>query len=70
MGGCKTYVLVNRADRQKDWQEKINTDYFVEYSKDTKGWGVYIPLTESVVLSAHVLFDEKISNRQSDYLGS
>ena len=47
---CKAYELVNRADRHnKDWQEQANTGYFVEYSKDTKGWGVYILSTESVV---------------------
>ena len=28
---------------------------------------MYIPLTESVVFSAHLLFDEKIPYRQSDY---
>ena len=40
--GRKASVLVNRADRRKDWQEKANSGYFVEYSKDNKGWGVYI----------------------------
>ena len=56
-------MLNNRADRRKDY----NTGYFVECSKDTKGWGMYIPSTESIVFSAHVLFDEKIPNRQTDY---
>ena len=28
---------------------------------------MYIPSTESVVFSAHILFDEKISNWKSDY---
>ena len=63
---CKAFVLVNRADRRKDWQEKVNTGYFVEYSEDTKGWGVNIPSTDPVVFSAYVLFDEKVSNRQTD----
>ena len=38
--GCKVYVLVNRTERRKEWQEKANTCYFVEYSEDTKSWGV------------------------------
>ena len=67
-GGARhIYVLVSRADRRKDWQEKVNPGYYVEYSDDSKSWGVYIPSTESAVLSAHVLFDEKIPSTQSDY---
>ena len=61
-------MLVNRADRRKDWQEEANTSYFIVYSEDIKGWGVHIPSTESVVFSDHVLFDEKIPNRQTDYI--
>ena len=41
-------MLVNHADRRKDWQEKANTGYFVEYFKDTKGWCVYIPSSACV----------------------
>ena len=39
----------------------------MEYSEDTKSWGVYIPSTESVVFCAHVMLDETIPNRQFDY---
>ena len=39
------------------WQEKANTGYFVEVSKNTKGWGLYIRVSFD---SAHLLCDEKI----------
>ena len=42
-------MSVVRADRCKDRQEKVNINYIVEYSKYTKGWGLYIPSTKSIV---------------------
>ena len=63
--GCKAYVLVPKADRRKDWEDKASVGYFIGYSKTKAGYRVL--LRDTVVTSVHVLFDESIPARSADY---
>jgi hypothetical protein len=63
--GCKAYVLIPKADRRKDWEDKAQIGWFIGYSRDKIGWRVM--LGDTVVTSVHVLFDEDIPERSADY---
>ena len=63
--GCKAYVLVPKADRRKDWEDKAMIGHFIGYSKTKKGY--QIMLHDTVVTSVHVLFDESIPERSVEY---
>ena len=63
--GCKAYVLVPKADRRKDWEDKALVGHFVGYSTDKKGYKIM--LHDTVVTSVHVLFDESIPERSVEY---
>ena len=66
---CKPYVLVNRAERRKVRIGRRRLILVTSWNTIQRYKGlVYIPSTSSVVFFAHVLFDEKILNRQSDYI--
>lgn len=52
--GCKAYVLVPKADRRKDWEEKAQTGYFVGFPDEQMGYQVLIG--DTIVTSVHVLF--------------
>ena len=62
--GCKAYVLVPKADRRKDWEDKARVGYFLGYSKTKVFYRVL--LGDTVVTSLHV-FDESIPARTEDY---
>jgi hypothetical protein len=63
--GCKCYVLVPKADRRKDWEDKSKVGYLMGYSLDKKGYRVLIGST--ILTSVHVLFDESIPPRSESY---
>lgn len=63
--GCKCYVLKPKADRRKDWEDKAWVGYFLGYSKNQVGYKVMLQETE--LTSVHVLFDESIPERLTDY---
>ena len=63
--GCKAYVLVPRADRRKDWDDKAMVGYFIGYSKTKAGYRIL--LGDTTVTSVRVLFDESIPERSADY---
>ena len=63
--GCKAYVLIPKADRRKDWEDKAMVGHFIGYSKTKVGYKVLLQDTE--VTSVHVLFDEAIPNRSTEY---
>jgi hypothetical protein len=63
--GCKAYVLVPKADRRKDWQDKSMIGIFIGLSTSKVGYRILIG--DTVVTSIHVLFDEKIPSREKDY---
>ena len=63
--GCKAYVLIPKADRRKDWEDKALTGHFIGYSKSKKGYQIL--LGDTVITSVHVLFDESIPERSADY---
>ena len=63
--GCKTYVLVPKADRRKGWEDKAMVGYNIGYSKTKVGYRVL--LGDTLVTSAHVLSDESIPERSVDY---
>ena len=63
--GCKAYVLVPKADRCKDWEDKAMVGYFIGHSKSKVGY--HVLLGDTVVTSVHVLFDESIPERSVDY---
>ena len=62
--GCKAYVLVPKADRQKDWEYKAMVGYFIGHSKSKVGYRVL--LGDTVITSVHVLFDESIPERSAE----
>jgi hypothetical protein len=63
--GCKAYVLIPKADRRKDWEDKSMIGHFIGYSKNKKGY--MIMCGDTVITSVHVLFDESIPERSADY---
>ena len=63
--GCKAYVLIPKADRRKDWEDKAMVGYFIGYSKTKADYRIL--LCDTVVTSVHVLFDECIPERGADY---
>jgi hypothetical protein len=63
--GCKSYVLVPKANRRKDWEDKAMIGIFLGLSKDKTGYRILIG--DTVVTSIHVLFDEKIPLRSEEY---
>ena len=63
--GCKCYVLIPKADRRKDWEDKAMVGHFLGYSKTKAGYRVMLQETE--VTSVHVLFDESIPDRSVEY---
>jgi hypothetical protein len=63
--GCKCYVLIAKADRRKDWEDKSMIGCLIGYSKDKKGYRVLIG--SAVITSVHVLFDESIPPRSESY---
>ena len=63
--GCKAYVLIPKADRRKDWEDKAMIGHFIGYSKTKIGYLVIIG--DTVLTSVHVLFDESIPERSADY---
>ena len=63
--GCKAYVLVPRADRRKDWEDKEMVGYFIGYSNTKAGYRIL--LGDTTVTSVHVLYDESIPERSPDY---
>jgi len=65
--GCKAYVLKPKAARNKDWDDKALTGYFVGYSESTVGWQIFLPATNEIVTTVHVLFDERAPERGADY---
>ena len=68
--GCKAYVLIPKADRRKDWEDKAMVCYFIGYSKTKAGYRIL--LCNTVVTSVHVyictkvLFDECIPELSAD----
>ena len=58
-------MLVPKADRRKDWEDKAMIGHFIGYSKTKKGY--QIMLHDTVVTSVHVLFDESIPERSVEY---
>ena len=65
--GCKAYVLKPKAQRFKDWQDKSQVGYFVGYSDTTIGWKIFLPQSNEIVTTVHVLFDERAPERAADY---
>jgi hypothetical protein len=65
--GSKAYVLINKGDRRKDWEEKAMTGHFVRYSDTKQGWTVWLPEYQKHVTSVHVLFDEQPPLREKEY---
>jgi hypothetical protein len=63
--GCKCYVLIPKADRRKDWEDKAMVGHFIGYSKTKIGYKILLQDTE--VTSVHVLFDESIPPRDEAY---
>ena len=59
--GCNAYVLVPKADRRKEWEDKAMVDYYIGYSKTKVGYRVL--LGDIIVTSVCVLFDESIPER-------
>ena len=39
--GCKAYVLVPKADRRKDWEDKAMVGYYIGYSKTKVGYSFF-----------------------------
>ena len=54
------YVLVPKANRRKDWEDKAMVGYYIGYSKTKVGYRVLLGDTV-------VLFDESIRERSADY---
>eukprot|EP00602_Paraphysomonas_sp_CaronLab_P004809 CAMPEP_0185023452 /NCGR_PEP_ID=MMETSP1103-20130426/6129_1 /TAXON_ID=36769 /ORGANISM="Paraphysomonas bandaiensis, Strain Caron Lab Isolate" /LENGTH=1343 /DNA_ID=CAMNT_0027556055 /DNA_START=49 /DNA_END=4080 /DNA_ORIENTATION=+ len=65
--GCRAYVLTTKADRRKDWDDKALIGYLIGYSDEKVGYDVYLPATDRVVTSVHVLTDESIPSRSESY---
>jgi hypothetical protein len=65
--GSKAYLLTNKSDRRKDWEEKAKTGYFVRYSDTKMGWTVWLPEYQKHETSVHVLFDEQPPLREEEY---
>ena len=66
-GGARyIYVLIPKADRRKDWEDKSTVGYYIGYSKTKVGYRAL--LGDTVVTSAHVLFDKFIPERSADCL--
>ena len=58
-------MLIPKADRRKEWEDKAMVGYFIGYSKTKAGYRIL--LCDTVVTSVHVLFDECIPERSADY---
>jgi hypothetical protein len=63
--GCKAYVLIPKANRRKDWEDKSMIGHFMGLSTTKVGYKVMIG--DTIVTSVHALFDEKIPPRSEEY---
>ena len=63
--GCRCYVLIPKADRRKDWEDKSKIGYYIGLSKTKIGYMVLIG--DIILTSIHVLFDERIPERSAEY---
>ena len=58
-------MLIPKADRRIDWEDKAMVGYFIGYSKTEAGYRIL--LRDTVVTFVHVLFDECIPERGADF---
>jgi hypothetical protein len=59
--------LKPNADRRKDWEDKVQIGYFTGYdTSDTIGWEIYLPVSDTFVMTVHVLLDERPPERSDD----
>ena len=65
--GCRTYVLSPKADRRKDWEDKALVGYLMGYSDEKVGYHVYLPESNKVVTTVHILTDESTPSRSEKY---
>ena len=61
---CKAYILILKADRKMDWEDKAMVGYFIWYSKKAR---CRVIMGDVVVTSVHVLLDEAIPEKFVDY---
>ena len=64
-GARHIYVLVPKADRRKDCEDKAMLGYYIGYPKTKVRYPVL--LGDTVVTTVHVLLDESISERSAEY---
>ena len=60
-------MLIPKAGRWNDWEDKAFSGYFVGYSSNGTGYNVYIPESNKIMSSSHVLFNEAIPEKSEEY---
>ena len=64
--GCVAYAHIPKQEREK-FDEKGGKNIFVDYSNESKGYRLYNPKTNKMVISRDVIFDESATwNWESD----
>ena len=64
---CKCYALKPKADRRKDFDEKVYTGFLVGYAQQNTGYLVFVPALDKIVVSVHVVFNEIIPDPSAEY---
>ena len=70
--GCICYAHIPEIKRDK-LDKKVEAGIFAGYSSNTKGYKIFNPLIEKVIVSKNVKFDENIvgiGNKHKLILGS
>ena len=65
--GCKTWAIVPKEQRRKEWKEKGKPGYYMGVSEQSVGHLIYIPDLDDIVVTAHARFDEQIPYRSQEY---
>ena len=65
--GCKCCALKPKADRRKDFNEKVYTGFLVGYAQQNTKYLVFVPALDKTVVSVHVVFNEIIPDPSVEY---
>jgi hypothetical protein len=65
--GCKAYAMRERGALRKDLQGKADSGFLVGYGDVGLGYEIFLPETNKIVTTVHVIFNEVIPSHTDEY---
>jgi hypothetical protein len=65
--GCKAYAMRERGSLRKDLQAKAESGFLVGYGDINLGYEIFLPESNKIVTTVHVIFNEVIPSHTDDY---